>query len=165
MSAPRESNTPARQALKAASKALVRAAGGVEAAAEFSRPNKTALSDYGRPEGDCFMPIDVVEDLEAITHGQVGHPLVTRHLAKRAGYALVELPSADALEIDWLAQVGDLCAESTRVITGITKAAGDRVVTSGEVRQFNLIGECDDLIAHVVNLRARFERIAACQST
>lgn len=161
----RSTNMPEKQAIKAASKALVRAAGGVEAAAEFSRPNKTVLSDYGRPEGDSFMPVDVVADLEAITHGTTGHPLVTRHLATRAGYALVQLPAADAMEVDWLAQVGALCAESTKIITGISAAAADRVVNAVEVRQHNLIEECDDLIALVVNMRARFERIAAGSSS
>jgi hypothetical protein len=156
----REQNTPAKQAAKAASKALVRAAGGLEAAAEFSRPNKSVLGEYGRPEGDWFMPIDVVEDLEAITHGQAGHPIVTRHLAARAGYALVKLPNATEIDTDWLEQVGRLVGDSGAIIAGISKAAADKVVSADDVRAFNLIGECDDLLALVVNMRAHFERIA-----
>lgn len=158
---PREQNTPAKQAAKAACKALVRAAGGLEAAAEFSRPNKSVLGEYGRPEGDCFMPIDVVEDLEAITHGQFGHPIVTRHLAARAGYALIKLPSASDIDDDWLAQVGKLVSDSSMIIQGISKAAADKDVSARDVREFNLIGECDDLLALVVNMRAQFQRIEA----
>ncbi|AYJ85318.1 hypothetical protein D3Y57_04690 (plasmid) [Sphingomonas paeninsulae] len=158
---PREQNTPAKQAVKAASKALVRAAGGLEAAAEFSRPNKSVLGEYGRPEGDCFMPVDVVEDLEAITHGQAGHPIVTRHLAARAGYALVKLPTASDIDSDWLAQVGRLVSDSGAIIAGISSAAADKVINSADVGDFNLIGECDDLLALVVNMRAHFERIQA----
>lgn len=153
-------NTPDKQALKEASKQLVRAAGGVEAAALYVRPNKSTLSDYGRPENDIFMPVDVIAGLEAITHGTAGWPIVTRLLAMTAGCALVELPAPGNAEADWIDQLGQLSKETSDVAQGICKALhGDHRVTASEVRQLRLIDECDDLIAHIVTMRARLERI------
>jgi hypothetical protein len=144
-------NAPQDQAAKAKSLALVRASGGVEAAAAFCRSNMRRLSEYGRPDNDCFMPIDVVRDLEAVTHGTAGHPIVTRYLAQQAGYTLVRLPSLDAV------QVGDLHAacsahakehgEATARVVGLLMARNRDAIDDA-------IREVDEGIEESVKLRA-----------
>lgn len=89
--------SPFKQALKLATRELVRAAGGQEAAVGFTRfARHQALSDFGNPapEHDArFIPVDAVADLEAVTRGTPGWPQVTRALARTQGFALVPLPA------------------------------------------------------------------------
>jgi hypothetical protein len=154
-------NAPDKQALKNASKRLGQAAGGIEAAANYCRVGKTLLGDYGSPNNETFMPVDVVADLEAVTHGTAGWPLVTRMLAAEAGCALVELPKPTAPDANWFAQLGKLCSETGDVINRLGEALADGNVCGKDVRRLNLVSECDDAIAALVNMRARFEHIDA----
>jgi hypothetical protein len=123
--------TPDEQALKADAKALVRAAGGVEVAADYTGRSKTQLSSYCNPHTADFMPIDAVVKLEAVTHGAAGHPIVTRANARRAGYALVKQPEAPACAAELTAMLGSICKEHGDVVqrvcallqTGVTPEA------------------------------------------
>lgn len=154
-----EISAPAKQALKRETKRLIEAAGGLEAAALYARPNKTAMGDYGSPNNaDRFMPIDAVADLEAITRGSAGWPIVTRMLAKLAGCALVELPTAAPGGGDWMRRIGKLAQDHGALAKRICDAAEDGEVTAAEIRANDLIGLCDDAILTIVNLRALFER-------
>ncbi len=77
--------------IKAATRNLAKLCGGVEAAATETRIEKTGVGDYGNiNKMGSFAPVDVIADLEMAA----GEPVVTRALAKIAGYALV--PTADA---------------------------------------------------------------------
>lgn len=109
---------PDKQALKRATSMLVRAAGGQEAAVGFTRLSRhQALSDYGNPSADMatrFAPIDVVADLEALTHDTPDHPAVTRQLARLAGYDLVRLPEVRAGG-DLSTQLFDVIRETSEV--------------------------------------------------
>jgi hypothetical protein len=149
-----------KQALKRDTKALIRAAGGVEASASYCRTGKSAMGDYQNRNVDSYMPIDVVADLEAVTHDTAGWPIITRRLATMAGGAFVELPEADAMDIGWLSQIGQLAADHGKLSARLCEAAADNTVTPKEVDDLELIAVCDDAIMHLVNLRARFERIA-----
>jgi len=71
--------------LKAATRKLVTAAGGIESAAQVTRVKAASLSLYGLIHKDQFIPVDAVSDLER----DIGMPLVTRVLAELAGYDLV----------------------------------------------------------------------------
>lgn len=149
--------SPGEQGLKAAAKRLVRAAGGVEAAAEESRPGKTQLSSYGNPHTPDFIPADAIADLEAVTHGTAGHPIVTRHLAARAGYALVMLPQAEAGPEDWNAAVGALVRETGEAMERVAGILADGRVERREVERSGVIGELGDVIDRAVALRALCE--------
>lgn len=153
------SASPDKQALKRESKRLIRAAGGVEAAAMFARPNKTAMGEYGSQNTDRFMPVDAIADLEAVTRGTAGWPIMTRMLAAMSSCAVVELPQADALQTDWFKQIGCLASDNGKIAEALCDAAADGVVTAEEVLTKRLIALCDDQILHTVNLRARLERI------
>lgn len=110
---------PELQAGKAATKALIRAFGGQEAAEAHTGKSQSQLSAYGGPNTPAFAPIDTVRALEACTHGQPGHPLVTRWLAREAGYGLVRLPDASAAPTQWSAFVAALAKEGGELMAGI----------------------------------------------
>lgn len=158
---------PEKQALKVASKALVRAAGGQEACPGFARYTRhQAYSEFASVElPDKFMPIDVVADLEGVTHGTAGHPHVTRALCERAGGAFVKLPEASVSAIDWHLALAGLIEESRDVTKRLLEALGDRTtpgaVTAAEIRAGKMIEETNALIGVGVNLRAMLERVVA----
>jgi hypothetical protein len=155
------STAPDKQALKRETRALIKAAGGLEAAATLCRPGKTQLGNYQSFNADDYMPIDVVADLEAVTHGTAGWPILTRRLATMAGGAFVELPEPDAMDRGWYAELGTLAADQAGISQRICMAvSNDDDVDAAEVKKLRLIEACDDAILHLVNLRARFERIA-----
>lgn len=90
------------RALKTASRLVTRAVGGVEPAASVCRVNKTILAAaYDPHQPDRFLPIDVVADLELVA----ADPIVTRVLARLAGYALVPIDPAGGLEAQALVAV------------------------------------------------------------
>lgn len=150
-------HAPALQAGKEASKALVRAAGGGEAAEGYCSKSQPRLSAYGLPNTPDFMPIDVVRDLEAITHGGAGHPIVTRWLAKEAGYLLVERPKP-GLGGSWGRSLQDLGREFGEVSGSVCGALGDPdtpgAVTAAEVRDHRIVENLDELAELVARMRA-----------
>ena len=156
---------PEKQGLKVATRALVRAVGGQEACPGFARYTRhQAYSEFGSIEhGDKFMPIDVVADLEAVSHGTAGHPHVTRALCERAGGAFVKLPSAAPGACDWHKALAGLIEESRDVTTRLLEALGDGKtpgsVTAAEIRAGKMIDETNALIGVGVNLRAMLERV------
>ena len=153
-------HAPHHAVLKRDTKALIRAAGGLEAAAQYSRPNKTVLSDYQSASTVSFMPIDVIADLEAVTRDTAGWPLLTRRLATMNGCSLVALPEPGSLDGNWFEQIATLTGDYSKVSQRLCNAASDGKVTADEVEAADLISACDEAIHHLVNLRARFERIA-----
>ncbi len=158
---------PEKQGAKVASRALVRAVGGQEACPGFARYTRhQAYSEFGSIEhGDKFMPVDVVIDLEAVTHGMPGHPHVTRYLCERAGGAFVALPEAAPATGDWHGMIAALIEESRDVTTRLLEALGDAktpgAVTATEIRAGKMIDETNALIGVGVNLRAMLERVLA----
>lgn len=71
---------------------LISAAGGVEAAGRDCGKSKSLPSAYQSPHDARSMPLRDIEQLESITHGTAGHPLVTRYLARQAGCILIKRP-------------------------------------------------------------------------
>ena len=110
---------PEKQALKVATRRLVAAVGGQEAAVLFTRFTRhQALSDFGNPAPEHahrFAPIDAVADMESISHGTPGHPVVTRQLARLAGYALVPLPRPRGEAADFAGHLQAIIRESADV--------------------------------------------------
>jgi hypothetical protein len=88
-------STPERLHEKGAFKQIIQGVGGLEAAEGFCRVGKTMLARYYDPRIDEHAPLDVIADLEPLTRGRAGYPQVTRMLALRQGFALVELPQVD----------------------------------------------------------------------
>jgi hypothetical protein len=88
--------------LKTVSRALIEANGGLESAAQVTRPNKTALAlAYDQNAPDRFLTIDAVADLERAA----GKPIVTSHLAALAHYRLVGMPGPSCCAVKAIASV------------------------------------------------------------
>jgi hypothetical protein len=104
-------HAPDKLALKRAARVLVQQVGGYEASAMHCRVGCSTLHDYSSA--------DVIADLEALTIGQPGYPVVTRELAAQAGFALVALPAALPVGADLLKMLGPLSRELGE-ITGAT---------------------------------------------
>jgi len=83
-----------QQARKA--RELIEAVGGLDAAAEITGMSISHLGRYQSPNERDSMSIRIMEQLEAVTHGELSHPIVTRYLARRAGYSLVRRPDVPA---------------------------------------------------------------------
>lgn len=150
------SHPPALQAGKAATKALIKAAGGQEEAERFTGRSQSRLSSYGLPNTDAFITIDNVRALEAVTHGLPGHPHVTRWLAREAGGVFVTLPTAALADTDWHVEMAAVSKEVGDVIQRICLALADRTVTASEARSIR--SEIKDAQEHLAMLDALAER-------
>lgn len=135
---------PRLQSLKAASKALIRAAGGQEAAAAETGRSQARLSAYGGPNTPDFMPIDIVLALESVTHGTPGHPLLSRLLAREAGFVLVKLPTSAGNDQDWHQAMAAVSKETSEIIERVCHALRDQKVTAAEIRDLRLREEIAD---------------------
>lgn len=155
--------TASKQALKAATRQLVQAAGGQEAAATYTRfVRHQAFSDFGNAGPDHaakFAPIDAVADLEAVTHGTPGHPVVTRALARAAGFALVPLPAARTAELDFAAHLQAIIRETADVTLGLSVHL--QAAASGKPAPEALRAEVAQAIQVLVELDAALAQGAA----
>jgi hypothetical protein len=142
---------PELQQLKAATKALIRAFGGQEAAEAATGRSQSQLSNYGGPNAPGFAPIDVVLALEAATHGAPGHPHVTRFLAANAGYLLVAKPEALPANADWCAALGDAVAEFSDVHERVLRALPGGV-TAAELRKADIRHEIAEAMTRLAML-------------
>lgn len=134
MSGPRDIQHPPKTlALKVASKDLVRAAGGGEAAAEACGSRQQRMSDCGNRNTGDFLRIDEIASLEDVTSGVPGHPIVTRNLARRQGYDLVRRPEVEPSCDDWLAMLADHAGKNGEIAAGVCDAlANDHVIDASE---------------------------------
>lgn len=123
---------PEALALKVASKALIRAAGGTDGAGETIGARQQRMSDCGNPHTRDFLRIDEVAALEDVTAGAPNHPLITRTLARRQGYSLVRLPAAIPARADLLKLLGEQAKEGGDIAAAILSALADGVVTKRE---------------------------------
>lgn len=112
---------------------LIRAAGGLEAAAEISGKGKSQIARYQSPHDEASITLEVIEALESVTSGSVGHPIITRYLAMRAGYVLVQLPQKPANGTDLLSLVSQQAKESGDITSGIINALADKQWTNTEL--------------------------------
>lgn len=113
---------PADQALKVAWRKLVEAYGGQVAAAAYLGRGQSLISDYGNVNTAPFAPVNLIAALEAVTHGLPGHPIMTRELARAAGYMLVPMPQAEGVSTGAVMQ---LVAAQAKEAGGVTASAID----------------------------------------
>ena len=155
--------SPEKQGLKNATRDLVRAVGGQEACPPFARHGRhQTYSDFGNHEkSDCFMPVDVILDLESVTRGKSGHPIVSAYLCRLAGGVFVKLPQACPEEEGFLAALSALTCDFSELTTGLLAALRDRKVTAEEIDELGLLEKCDDAAATVMQIRALLVRAKA----
>ena len=150
-------HAPQDQALRVATRALVRAAGGQEAAGAFVGKPQQRISQYATPHDKAWMPLDAVARLEDVTASEPGHPHVTRELAQRQGYALVRLPTARTVEAGWMEHLACCQRESGRLLTDFTKDLADAKIDRAEAAE--LRGDLRALLAALVDLDAALEPV------
>lgn len=112
------------QAIKAATRRLVSAAGGPSAASDVTRGAHQHMSAYGSAhpdQADRFMPVDVVADLEA----QVEQPILTAALARLGGFLLVPQPRADRLGAALAIAAAKALKETSEVFVSVAERSAD----------------------------------------
>lgn len=117
--------------LKRASGAVIRAIGGVEAAAGHVRIGRSRLSDCQTPHTDAFLPIDVAMTLEAVCPDG---PMISAYLARHAGHVLIKLPEARANAGDYLRAIGSIMGGSGSLSVAMATALADRKVDAREAK-------------------------------
>ncbi|MFP9138721.1 phage regulatory CII family protein [Devosia sp. XGJD_8] len=132
--------------LRAATRRLVKFAGNGSQAALITRVSQQRLSEYGQPEAQLFIPIDVVADLEA----ECG-PVVTTELAALSNYLLVPMPEACRKGAVLGRITGEAMKETSEVFITIADIIKDGVVTGAEVKR--LSHEIDEALAKLVALK------------
>lgn len=138
--------------LKTATRILNRNAGGLEAAAMFTRIAQAQLGHYQNLNNDDrYAPIDVIADLENIT----GTPIVTQALCSLAGgyFTPIAINHNEPVFAAHLAKIGK---EVSEVMGEAAKALVDGDLSTQE--RHNLALEIDDAIAALANTRAFLTR-------
>lgn len=150
--------TPEQQGLKSAFKALVHAFGGQQAAASRLDDRQQRISDLGLPNTPHFARIDEVAILEDETHGTIGHPQVTRVLAKRQGYILVKLPSVNPSSQDVMGHLAIVAKEGGDIISNVLTMIEDKKITQSE--RDLVENEIDELIQAAMQMKADVQALA-----
>ncbi|HEY9092053.1 phage regulatory CII family protein [Parasphingorhabdus sp.] len=144
------------QAQSRAARRLIETVGGIAPAAEFTGKSEAQLSKYSRPNYAESMPISVIEELESLTHGKLGHPHVTSYLAGRAGYVLFKKPEVKANRGDIL----NLLAVQSKEGGDIANAVCIALANDGEIKGQEIPDirkEIADLIRVAVTMDAELE--------
>lgn len=135
---------------------LLARAGGLEASASFCRVGKSTLARYASTspaDAECFAPIDVVRDLEAL----VGEPIVTATLCSMADGVFVALPPEPATRGDLLQLMAAQAKEQSDVTSAICAALADGTVTPAEAAI--ALAEQEQVIRLAATLRAELMTI------
>ena len=144
--------SPQDQQLKAATKALIHAAGGTATAGEHVGSRQQRMSDVGLPNTPDFIRIDEVAALEDITHGAVGHPHITHLLARRQGFTLLRQPKAPPEGADLLKLLAELAKENGDVANAILTSLADGHIDQAE--RSRIIEQIDEQVDVAMRLRA-----------
>lgn len=150
--------TPEEQHQAGLTRKLVRAVGGVEAASEVTGKCIAHISRCTSPNNKASISLRDVAELEAVTHGTLGHPIVTRHLAARNGYALVALPTAPATGTDLLALLSLQAREFGELSSGAMAALADQKVDGAE--NSALRKQISIMITELVKMDAELELLS-----
>lgn len=144
--------------LKAATRQLIRKAGGLESAATVTRVRAhQTLARYASPNHAETAPIDVIADLEADT-GDAG---VTRTLARLAGLVVFALPDAGADAV-WARGLGAAARETGEAIAAIGEAIAEGpggTVTVEESHRLRLREQVAEAVAALASIQAALDRL------
>lgn len=141
--------SPSELALKLACREAVKAAGGQDFVAGECSRTQSRISDWCSPNTAEFMPIDVIQRIEALGAGAPGHPHVTRALARAQGGSFMPVPSGQVvLATPLLGQLlADVAGESSDVIGLMAGMQLDAPIAGlSATDRAALRDECGDLI-------------------
>ncbi len=139
--------------LKQASKRLIRACGGLEAASLVTRVGHSELARYYDPTEKLFMPIDVAADLETIART----PTVTQSLASMLDFTLVQVqPDINAQpDHHWTVLLANLGGETASALRQIGSALSEHgTLTAQSIDNYQLTRHLDNLIQAAMQLKS-----------
>jgi hypothetical protein len=145
--------TPEKALLKRATVEMIKGVGGQEAGEGFTRVRRSMLSEYGSPNHpNCFVPIDVVADLEPLARERTGWPHVTQALCRAMGGTFVPEPEAPVTGSDLLTLSSQLSSEFNDAIGAVCAGLADGKWCGKDGER--LEGELEQLLRVVVQMRA-----------
>ena len=134
-------------AIKAASRDLVTAAGGQSRVERITRTCQSSLSKaLSANDGNCFLPIDVIADIEAETNTLT----ITKMLAGLAGYDLV--PRVAKAETETLmSHVARMSIEAGTLQSDLITALADGVINP--VERISILSGLDSVSERINTIR------------
>ena len=146
-------------ALKTSARRLVKAAGGVESAAQATRVGHAQLGRYGDQKSQENMAVDVVADLES----DVGAPIVTRALATLSGHLLIPIPPAVG-DAEWIGHLGALGKEFGEAMSKLSEAfRNGGTITAEESREMELRREVNEAMEALAKIAKALEALEAAE--
>ncbi len=136
--------------LKAATRKLISHAGGAVAAAAVTRGGHQNIGRYGSAQpddGERFMPADVIADLES----ECGQPVLTRALAKLAGFLLVPEPRGGQAGTALGMITARALKEISDVFVALAEAQGDGKLCAADAARID--AEIEEAIIKLLALR------------
>lgn len=150
--------TAQMRALKRATGEMINGNDGLIEAAKRCRVGKSVLADYASQNNDnCFVPVDVVIDLEPLARDRKGWPHVTRELCEAMGGAFVLLPEARPDADDVHAALGTLVKEHGDAVATIIAGFADRRAEPRELE--SALKELREMIEAAVQLKVLLGRM------
>jgi len=151
--------TPQENALKLATREAVEAAGGQDFVAREVGRSQGRISDYCSSATPDFMPLNLVERVEALGAGKPGHPHITRALARAHGVSISKraarsTPGKDDLG-DWLAIVTQDVSELLQAFAGQNLSSATDELSINARAQIGR--EAGELIARLEELRSSLD--------
>lgn len=150
--------TPEEQEIKVASRALVKAYGGQEAAAARLGTRQQRISDCCSTSTDAFLRVDEIAIMEAATVGYPGHPHVTSVLARQRSRELVPTPSIAATGRDLLMLFAKQSKGNSKLAEKILDAHRDDHVDYAEAGQIEAAADQAAATALAIRAEARMIR-------
>lgn len=122
------------QALKAATRKAVAAAGGGEGSGFTLSRRQQYMSECGNVHHGRYLQIHDVAALERVTNGDDSHPAITRMLCRLAGGVFVPLPDIGPMGADLMASTVSLASEMGDVSQMvISRFTDDGVIDKGDL--------------------------------
>jgi hypothetical protein len=148
--------------IKIATRAASKAAGGQEYLSASLGTVQSRWSEWGSPHTRAFLPAHLIAEVEDRSAGAPGWPHITRALARRQGFALFRLPSAEALRTVWGQHLAGVAKEGGEIMARLSLALIDNDVSRAEAAE--ALPEARDLVQVAVELVAALEATARGES-
>lgn len=126
--------SPDMQELKRACFEVVHGFGGQSAAEARFGMDQRRISERCNPRTDLWLPLPWLAEMEALSVGQPGHPHLTRLLARRSGYVLVERGSARDGDGDLMGALAAITIELGDVSRALVAARDDGTICAADAR-------------------------------
>lgn len=118
-------------AIKTATQAVIRAVGGVDAAASFVRVGRSQLSDYQNRHSSSVVPVDVAIEMDRCAQ----EPVILAAMAAIEGFALLPIEFGEGCAAT---AMGDVAASASGTMTAALRALADGRIDRSEAQDLSL---------------------------